>query len=81
MKAVRNWSIRNARWIHPIYAAFEWFLALISPLLKRIGYERLDKPFAAVEGDVITYDKRMMIPHGTYVDLRVSRVGLVVIYI
>ena len=50
MKAVRNWSIRNARWIHPIYAAFEWFLALISPLLKRIGYERLDKPFAAVEG-------------------------------
>ena len=52
MKAVRNWSIRHARWIHPIYTGFEWLLVLMNPVLKRIGYERLDKPLARVEGVV-----------------------------
>ena len=34
------------------YAALESILALFNPLLKAIGHERLDKPFAAVEGAV-----------------------------
>lgn len=32
-----------------LYAAFEWTLVRLEPLLRRIGYERLDKPFVAVE--------------------------------
>ena len=52
MKAVRLWSVRNAGWLKKCYAALEGTLALFNPLLKAIGHERLDKPFAAVEGAV-----------------------------
>jgi len=52
MKAVRLWSIRNAGWLKKCHAALEGILALFNPLLKAIGHERLDKPFAAVEGAV-----------------------------
>jgi len=52
MKAVRLWSIRNAGWLKKCYAALEGTLALFNPLLRAIGHERLDKPFAAVEGAV-----------------------------
>ena len=52
MKAVRLWSVRNAGWLKKFYAALEGTLALFNPLLKAIGHERLDKPFAAVEGAV-----------------------------
>ena len=52
MKAVRLWSIRNAGWLKKCYSALEGTLALFNPLLKAIGHERLDKPFAAVEGAV-----------------------------
>ena len=52
MKAVRLWSVRNAGWLKKCYAALEGTLALFNPLLKAIGYDRLDKPFAAVEGAV-----------------------------
>ena len=45
----RTWSVRHARWLKSLYAVFEWLLRLCSPLLRRIGYERLDKPFLAVE--------------------------------
>ena len=44
--------IRNAGWLKKCYAALEGTLALFNPLLKAIGHERLDKPFAAVEGAV-----------------------------
>lgn len=50
MKSVRLWSVRNARWLKKVYASLEWTLALLDPLLRKIGYERLDKPFAVVEG-------------------------------
>ena len=52
MTAVRLWSVRNAGWLKKCHAALESTLALCNPLLKAIGHERLDKPFAAVEGAV-----------------------------
>ena len=52
MKTVRLWSVRNAGWLKKCYVALEGTLALFNPLLKAIGYDRLDKPFAAVEGAV-----------------------------
>lgn len=45
----RRWSVRHARWLRALYAVFEAVLKLFSPLFRLIGYERLDKPFAAVE--------------------------------
>ncbi|MEL0161849.1 MAG: methylenetetrahydrofolate reductase C-terminal domain-containing protein, partial [Halieaceae bacterium] len=35
-----------------IYDGLEWILSLLHPILRRIGYDRLDKPFAAVESVV-----------------------------
>lgn len=52
MKSVRLWSIRQSRWLNLLYEGFEATLTLLNPLLKRIGYERLDKPFAAIERTV-----------------------------
>jgi hypothetical protein len=52
MKSVRLWSIRQSRWLNLLYEALEATLTLLNPLLKRIGYERLDKPFAAIESTV-----------------------------
>lgn len=49
MYHMRSWSVRNARWLKGFYAGFETMLVWLSPLLSRIGYERLDKPFVAVE--------------------------------
>ncbi len=46
---MRSWSVRNARWLKRVYAGFEAVLVWFSPLLRRIGYERLDRPFAAIE--------------------------------
>lgn len=45
----RFWSVRNARWLNRLYVGFETVLIWANPLLRRIGYERLDRPFAAVE--------------------------------
>ena len=52
MKAVRLWYIRNAGWLKKCHAAIEATLALFNPLLGAICHDRLDKPFAAVEGAV-----------------------------
>jgi hypothetical protein len=41
--------VRNARWLKSFYNGIESALTFASPLLKRIGYERLDKPFLIVE--------------------------------
>ncbi len=49
MYTLRLWSVKNARLMEVIYAAVEKTLIAAAPLLKRIGYERLDKPVAAVE--------------------------------
>ena len=49
MYMMRSWSVRNARWLKKLYYSIESVLTFASPLLKRIGYERLDKPFLIVE--------------------------------
>ena len=46
---MRLWSARNARWLRAVYRAWENFLSLLHPLFTRIGYERLDRYFLAVE--------------------------------
>ncbi len=49
MYRVRIWSVRHARLLEAVYNAFERFLIRIDPLLCRLGHDRLEKPFAAVE--------------------------------
>lgn len=49
MLRMRSWSVRHARLLEKLYAVMEWCLLRMDPLLCRIGYDRLDKPFVAVE--------------------------------
>ncbi len=49
MKRMRSWSVHNARPLKSLYAALEWLLVQAAPLFSRIGYERLDRPFVAIE--------------------------------
>jgi hypothetical protein len=41
--------VRNARWLKALYGGLEATLSFMSPLLRWIGYERLDKPFLFLE--------------------------------
>jgi hypothetical protein len=52
MYAVRLWSVRHAGFLSRVYAVFERLLRLCDPLLRRIGYGRLEAPAAAVERGV-----------------------------
>ena len=52
MYAVRQWSVRHARGLNAFYRAFESVLVPLHPLFKRLGYERLERPVAAVERTV-----------------------------
>lgn len=49
MYRMRSWSVRNARWLKVLYSGVQAALTLMNPLLRRIGYDRMDKPFLAVE--------------------------------
>ena len=49
MYRMRTWSVRNARWLKVLYAGLESLLLFAAPLLRRIGYDRLDRPFVRVE--------------------------------
>lgn len=49
MRRMRKFSVRNARWLKALYGAVEKSLVFSEPLLRRIGYARLDKPFVIVE--------------------------------
>lgn len=49
MYRMRQWSVRNARWLNAVYGTIESALAMAHPLLERIGYQRLDKPFVILE--------------------------------
>lgn len=49
MYRMRKWSVRNARWLVELYAGFEWLLLRAVPIFRRIGYERLDRPFVRIE--------------------------------
>jgi len=52
MYAVRLWSVRNARLLERVYDLFEPALVRLHPLLRRIGYDRLEKPMEVVERSV-----------------------------
>ena len=49
MYRMRRWSVRNARMLKTLYGAIERVLVWCNPLLRRIGYARLDKPFTRIE--------------------------------
>lgn len=49
MIRVRHWSVRHARALERIYEAMERALVRAHPLARAIGYERLERPVAAVE--------------------------------
>ena len=52
MYRVRQWSVRHARGLNRVYRAVEALLVWMSPLLRSIGYQRLDRPVAAIESVV-----------------------------
>ena len=61
MYAVRQWSVRHARGLNAFYRGFESCLLALHPLWRRLGYERLERPVAAVERSVkgLLFDCRM----------------------
>ena len=61
MYAVRQWSVRRARGLNTFYRGFESVLVALHPLWKRLGYQRLERPVAAVERSVkgLLFDCRM----------------------
>ena len=61
MYSVRLWSVRHARGLARFYQSFENTLVRLQPLLQRIGYERLERPVAAVERNVkgLLFDCKM----------------------
>ena len=58
---MRQWSVRHARGLNAFYRSFENFLVALAPLLRTLGYERLERPVAAVERQVkgLLFDCRM----------------------
>jgi len=52
MYAVRLWSVRHARGLHAFYRGFEGVLRRMHGVFRRLGYERLERPVAALERSV-----------------------------
>ena len=61
MYSVRHWSVRRARGLNAFYRGFEAILVKLHGLFKAVGYERLERPVAAVEKVVkgLLFDCRM----------------------
>ena len=61
MYALRRWSVRHARGLNTFYRGFEAVFCALHPLWKRIGYARLERPFAATERSVkgLLFDCKM----------------------
>lgn len=61
MYAARSWSVRHARGLNAFYRGFESLLVALHPLWQAIGYERLERPVAALERGVkgLLFDCRM----------------------
>jgi hypothetical protein len=49
MYRLRLWSTRHARGLETLYQAFERVMVVAEPLWRRLGYERLERPVAAIE--------------------------------
>ena len=61
MYRMRLWSTRHARGLETLYQNIERVLVALDPLWRRIGYERLERPVAAVEHAVkgVLFDCQM----------------------
>ena len=61
MYSVRLWSVRHARGLNRFYGAFERTLVRLAPVLRAIGYQRLERPFMTVERTVkgLLFDCKM----------------------
>jgi hypothetical protein len=61
MYGVRLWSVRRARGMNAFYRGFEKVLVRLHPVFKSLGYERFERPVAAVERAVkgLLFDCRM----------------------
>jgi Methylene-tetrahydrofolate reductase C terminal len=61
MYAVRRWSVRHARGLNAFYRFFEARLVNLHGLFRLLGYERIERPVAAVEKAVkgLLFDCRM----------------------
>lgn len=49
MYAVRRWSVRHSRGLEIFYNGFERVLLWLEPVIRRIGYNRLERPVAWFE--------------------------------
>jgi Methylene-tetrahydrofolate reductase C terminal len=52
MYAVRLWSVRHSRLLEGFYKGFERALVMLAPVWRRIGYDRLEQPVAAMERNI-----------------------------
>ena len=61
MYALRLWSVRHARGLNACYRGFEALLLRLHGLFSALGYERIERPVAAVERSVksLLFDCRM----------------------
>jgi hypothetical protein len=61
MYALRLWSVRHARGMNALYRGLEYLLIRLHVPLRIIGYDRLERPVAAVEKAVkgLLFDCRM----------------------
>jgi hypothetical protein len=61
MYALRLWSVRHARGMNTLYRGLEYVLVRLHGLFGAIGYERVERPMAAVEQAVkgLLFDCRM----------------------
>ena len=61
MYSVRLWSVRHARGLNAFYRGFEAVMVALNPLWKLLGYQRLERPVAAIERSVkgLLFDCKM----------------------
>jgi hypothetical protein len=61
MYAIRRFAVRHSRFFEGFYQAFERVIVSMDPLFRKLGYERLERPVAVVEGLVkgVLFDCRM----------------------
>jgi hypothetical protein len=59
--ALRQWSVRHARGLNALYRGFESLMVSLDPVWRAVGYERLERPVAALERSVkgLMFDCRM----------------------
>lgn len=61
MYVMRRWSVRHAAFLDGLYRIFERALSALHPVFSAIGYDRLERPVAAVERGIkgFLFDCRM----------------------